>query len=84
VEAMASGKAVVGSDVGGIPEIIAHGKNGFLSPPRDARLLAEKIVFLLQNPKTAKKFGAEGRKAVLKKFTWDETAKAYEKFYSKF
>ncbi|MEM4255263.1 MAG: glycosyltransferase family 4 protein [Candidatus Norongarragalinales archaeon] len=84
VEAMATGKPVVGTDIGGIPEIIEHGKNGFLVQPRDARALAQRITFLLQNKKTARKMGAEGRKIAVKKFTWDETAKSYEKFYRKF
>jgi len=84
VEAMATGKPVIGSDIGGIPEIIAHGKNGFLVQPRDARALAERIVFLLENGKTARKMGAEGRRIAVRKFTWDETAKSYERFYKKF
>ncbi|MBS3070088.1 glycosyltransferase family 4 protein [Candidatus Micrarchaeota archaeon] len=84
VEAMATGKPVVGTDIGGIPEIIAHGKNGFLVQPRDARALAERIAFVLENPKAAKKMGAEGRKIAVKNFTWDETAKSYEQFYAKF
>ena len=83
-EAMATEKPVIGTDVGGIPEIIDNGKNGFLVPTRDARALAEKIIFLLQNEKIARKMGVEGRKSVLRKFNWDETAKAYEKFYSFF
>ena len=83
VEAMASGKPVVGTDVGGIPEIVENGKSGFLIPVRNSRTLAEKIVFLLQNPSQARKMGLEGRKTALKKFTWEETAKGYEKLYSK-
>lgn len=83
VEAMATGKPVVGTAIGGIPEIIEHGKNGFLVQPRDARALAERISFVLQNRKTAKKLGAEGRRDVVRKFTWDQTAKSYEKFYAK-
>lgn len=84
VEAMATGKPVIGTDIGGIPEIIEHDKNGFLVQPRDARALAERISFVLENPKAARKMGAEGRKIAVKKFTWDETAKSYERFYKKF
>ncbi len=83
VEALSSGKPVVGTDVGGIPEIVENGKTGFLVPTRNSRAIAEKIIFLLQNPSEAGKMGVEGRKTVLKKFTWDETAKGYEKLYSK-
>lgn len=84
VEAMASGKPVVGSDIGGIPEIIDHGKSGFLVAPRNPKALADRISFLLENPKSARKMGAVARKIVTKKFTWDETARGYKKFYSLF
>jgi glycosyltransferase involved in cell wall biosynthesis len=47
--ANAFGKPVVATTVGGIPEMIQHGKTGLLVPPRDARSLAEAVVTLLQN-----------------------------------
>lgn len=83
VEALSSGKPVVGTDVGGIPEIIENGKSGFLVPTRNSTILAEKISILLSNPAKARKMGEAGRKTALKKFTWDETAKGYEKLYSR-
>lgn len=84
VEAMSTGKPVVATDIGGIPEIIESGKNGLLVPPRNAALLAEKISFVLQDEKAARQFGDAGRKRVLAQFTWDETARSYEKFYTLF
>jgi len=52
-----------------------------LLPPKDPSALAEKIRFLLDNPRTAKKMGTAGRLHVMKKFTWDQTAQAYESIY---
>jgi glycosyltransferase involved in cell wall biosynthesis len=43
LEAMASGVAVIASDVGGLPEMIAHDTTGILTPPDDARSLADSI-----------------------------------------
>jgi glycosyltransferase involved in cell wall biosynthesis len=47
--ANAFGKPVVATTVGGIPEMIQHGKTGLLVPPRDARSLAEAIITILEN-----------------------------------
>ncbi len=81
-EAMASGKPVVASHVGGIPEIVTSGKEGFLVPAKNPGALRSKIRFLLDNPKKAKSMGEAGRKLALTKFTWDQTAQAYGKVYA--
>ncbi|MEM0475661.1 MAG: glycosyltransferase family 4 protein [Candidatus Norongarragalinales archaeon] len=83
VEAMACGKPVVGSDVGGIPEIIREDTNGFLAPPRNPRALAERVNAILTNEEKAARFGAAGRKIVEHEFTWEHTARGYEAFYKK-
>ncbi|MBI5036442.1 glycosyltransferase family 4 protein [Candidatus Micrarchaeota archaeon] len=82
-EAMASGKPVVGTKVGGIPEVVSEGKDGFLAEPKNPEALRRKICFLLDNPKKAKRMGEAGRRKALKQFTWDNTAKAYMKLYER-
>ena len=68
VEGMCLGKPCVGSNVGGIREIITPGVNGLLAEPGDAAALAEKISFLLQNPENARRMGSEAARTVEEKF----------------
>jgi glycosyltransferase involved in cell wall biosynthesis len=49
MEAMASGKAVVATDVGGMPDLVDHGETGLLVPPGDARALAQAMQTLLDD-----------------------------------
>lgn len=67
-EAMACGKPVIGTNVGGIPDQIIDGYNGFLVPPRNPENIAEKIIWLINNPNEAKRMGINGRKTVEEKF----------------
>lgn len=57
LEAMAAGLPIVATSVGGLPEIIEDGRNGFLVAPQNPLALAEKINYLLENPDQARLFG---------------------------
>ncbi|WP_455392248.1 glycosyltransferase family 4 protein [[Eubacterium] cellulosolvens] len=81
VEAMACGKPVIGSNVGGIPSAI-KGDWGFLVDPLDENELAEKLLTLLKNPKKAKLMGEKGRKAVEKTYNWEVITNRFLKFYT--
>jgi glycosyltransferase involved in cell wall biosynthesis len=61
VEAMAAGRPVVASRVGGIPDLVRHGETGLLVAPRDELKLAANISLLLSNPDKADRMGAMGR-----------------------
>jgi glycosyltransferase involved in cell wall biosynthesis len=64
LEAMAMEKPVIGTDVGGVREVIMDGVNGYLVEPRNPSALAEKAVALLRNKDLAHMMGTEGRRIV--------------------
>ena len=61
LEAMASGKAVIGSEVGGIPEVIDDWRDGILVGPRDPKALANAIHALYTDDELRERMGATGR-----------------------
>lgn len=69
IEAMSSGVPVIGTKVGGIPEIISDNYNGFLVPPNDESILAQKIERVLNDSLLRKKFIHAGIQTVKEKFT---------------
>ena len=69
IEAMACGLPVVGTKVGGIPEIISDSYNGYLIPPNDSSVLAQMMEKLINDRSTRNKFIKAGIKTVEDKFT---------------
>lgn len=64
VEAFCRGRGVVGSRVGGIPDLVTDGENGLLAPPGDAAALADALVRVLIDAALAERLGTAGRSAV--------------------
>ncbi len=81
LEAMASGKPVVATTVGGVPEVVMNGKTGFLVSPRKPKQLAEASIKILQDPEMKQKMGNSGLNRVLKRFSWDSIVKKYLNAY---
>ncbi len=77
MEALAMEKAVVATQVGGIPDLIKDGENGFLVEPHNPEALAEKIKELIQNKNLREKFGEAGRKWVSENFEWNDGIKKF-------
>ena len=74
LEAMACGTAVVGSAVGGIPEVVAEGRTGLLVPPGDHVRLAAALSALTADPARAAAMGRLGRQRAVEEFSWASIA----------
>jgi len=81
LEAMAMGKPVISTNVGGIPEVVADGFSGILVPSGDSKALSHAIIRLLNDSKLRKSMGREGRKRVEEHFTLQEHVRRVEKIY---
>lgn len=69
IEAMAMRKPVIGSAIGGIPEIISHGLNGILVPPKNVDSLSEAIAGYIENKEAFREIASAGRKTVELRFS---------------
>lgn len=81
LEAMAYGVPVVASDVGGLPEVIAHGKTGYLAPVGDVRKMAQYAIDLLTNANKYQKMSKEGINVAQQRFNVSKILPQYEEYY---
>ena len=83
LEAMASGKAFVGTHVGELPQVVLNAESGLLVPPGDPCALGDAMLFLLQNPGQCKAMGKRGKAFVETHFNIDEITDRYLEVYRK-
>lgn len=81
LEAMAAGKPVVATRVGGIPEVVEDGVTGLLAEPGDTAGLARSLVRLLSDGTLARRMGDRGREKVEKIFSASASVARYEQLY---
>ena len=81
LEAMAMGKPVVGTRVGGIPDLIEDGVNGFLVEPGNEIQLTEAILRILTEKELAKQLGANGRRKIQSRYSAAYMVQAIEAVY---
>lgn len=82
LEAVASGKPVVGTTVGGTSYVIQDGINGFLADPLDFADFADKVITLLKDDKLAEGMGKESKKIAKERFGADVVAGAITRLYN--
>lgn len=81
IEAMACGVPVIGSNIGGITDIIQDGENGLLTSQKDVIGISKSIIKLIEDPDLREKISYNGYKRVQENFTWEVIAKQYDHFY---
>ena len=82
IEGMAEGLPVIGTDGGGVREIIVDRENGYLVPMGDADAMAKALQELLSDPEKARKIGRAGYLRVRRHFTAEQTARKVERVYA--
>ena len=80
-EPMAMGRPVVATAVGGVPELIDHGIDGWLCPPRDVVALADGVCALLADPAAAAAMGERAARKVRERLSLDRMADQVEEVY---
>ncbi len=83
LEAIASGTPIIGSDVGGIPDIIRDNETGLLVPQKDSGALSEAMIKVLTDKKLKQKLTKNAMEFVKERFTWDIVADRFAELFRK-
>jgi glycosyltransferase involved in cell wall biosynthesis len=83
IEAMASGKPVVATNLGGAAEIVRHGETGILVPPMDAMAMADAMCEVLTQPEVAARMGERGRLDAEDRFSLSRCMRQMEEIYQR-
>ena len=81
IEAMGSGRAIVSSDAGGMPELIEHGVNGLIAHAEDPESYVRQLEILIADAELRGRLGAAARRSVEQRYTDDYIARESEKVY---
>jgi D-inositol-3-phosphate glycosyltransferase len=81
IEAMACGTPVIGSDVGGVKFTVKQGETGYLVPPNEPELLADRLSHLLETPQLMSLFGQQAIRRSQDHFTWQKVTSAVAALY---
>lgn len=82
-EAALCQKAIIATNVGGTSEVISGNEDGFLIPPKQPKLITEKLALLIENPALRTIFSENAFATVKNKFSWDHSTDQYLAVFSK-
>jgi spore coat protein SA len=80
-EAMAAGRPVVASRVGGLPEVVADGETGLLVAPDDPGALAGALATVVDDAELGRRMAESGRRRARERFSWETVARRTESLY---
>jgi N-acetyl-alpha-D-glucosaminyl L-malate synthase BshA len=83
LEALAAQTPVVGSDAGGLPEVVKHGETGFLLPVGDVEGMAARTIEILKDDERRREMGLAGRRRAESLFDADRIVGRYEEVYER-
>lgn len=81
MEAMAAGKPVIATSVGGVPELIQNNITGILVPPKNVNAFSKAMLMLIENKDLCQKLGEKAKEVAEKEFDISVMVKKYEKLY---
>jgi glycosyltransferase involved in cell wall biosynthesis len=81
LQAAAAGVPIIGARVGGIPEIVHHGVNGYLVDPGDSEAIALSLLKVLEDPEEGKRLGKAGQEIVRSRFSIEKMVTEYLHIY---
>jgi glycosyltransferase involved in cell wall biosynthesis len=80
-QALAMGKPVVATDVGGISDVVVNQVTGLLVPPRDAKVMAEAILWMMSQKEEGRRFAQAGRCLVMERYSLEVAVHRTERLY---
>ncbi len=81
IEALAAGRPVVATRVGGVPDVVRDGVDGFLAGVGDAEVLARRLAELAADPELRERMGASGRERVLRRYAVERLVEDTDRLY---
>ncbi len=82
LEGMSTGLPMVATSVGGIPEIVTDGVDGFIVPPKHPEVIAEALIALVNDQKLRTSIGAKAREKILNQYTSEKVVNAYLEIFN--
>ncbi|HUS09698.1 MAG TPA: glycosyltransferase, partial [Pyrinomonadaceae bacterium] len=84
IEYMAAARPVVATDVGGAREAVVDGLSGYIVPPGNHKMMADRIISLLNDPVLARQMGQAGLRIVKEKFSCEAQLNGIESLYARY